>query len=86
MSVADLPAVNAALNSICTILLLAGWWFIKHERKRQHIICMVSAMGSCSRRSARRSGRSAIRMPLSIGATVVASIMRLRNCWRSSSV
>jgi uncharacterized membrane protein YozB (DUF420 family) len=44
MSVTDLPAVNATLNSICTLLLLAGWWFIKHERKQQHIICMVSAL------------------------------------------
>ena len=44
MSVTDLPAVNATLNSICTLLLLAGWWFIKHEHKRRHIICMVSAL------------------------------------------
>jgi uncharacterized membrane protein YozB (DUF420 family) len=44
MSVTDLPAVNATLNSICTLFLLAGWWFIKHERKQQHIICMVSAL------------------------------------------
>ena len=44
MSVTDLPAVNATLNSLCTLLLLAGWWFIKHERKTQHIICMVSAL------------------------------------------
>jgi len=44
MSIADLPAVNASLNSICTVLLFAGWWFIKHERKAQHIACMVSAL------------------------------------------
>ena len=44
MSVTDLPAVNATLNSICTVFLLAGWWFIKHERKTQHIACMVSAL------------------------------------------
>jgi len=44
MSIADLPAVNASLNSICTILLFSGWWFIKHERKAQHIACMVSAL------------------------------------------
>jgi uncharacterized membrane protein YozB (DUF420 family) len=44
MSVADLPAVNASLNSVCTILLFAGWWFIKHERKAQHVACMVSAL------------------------------------------
>ncbi len=44
MSVADLPAVNATLNSICTVFLFAGWWFIRHERKAQHIACMVSAL------------------------------------------
>lgn len=44
MSVADLPAVNATLNSTCTLLLLAGWWFIKHERKTPHIVCMASAL------------------------------------------
>jgi uncharacterized membrane protein YozB (DUF420 family) len=45
MTVTDLPAVNATLNSICTLLLCAGWWFIKHEQKRRHIICMASALG-----------------------------------------
>lgn len=45
MSVTDLPAVNATLNSICTIFLVAGWWFIAHEQKRRHIACMVSALG-----------------------------------------
>ena len=44
MSVTDLPALNATLNTICTLFLLAGWWFISHERKKQHIICMVSAL------------------------------------------
>ena len=44
MSVSDLPAVNAVLNSLCTLLLLAGWWLIRHERKLPHIACMVSAL------------------------------------------
>lgn len=44
MNVTDLPAVNASLNSLCTLLLIAGWRFIKHERKAQHIACMVSAL------------------------------------------
>jgi uncharacterized membrane protein YozB (DUF420 family) len=44
MSVTDLPAVNATLNTICTLLLLAGWWFIRNERKTPHIACMVSAL------------------------------------------
>ncbi len=44
MTVADLPAVNAGLNSLCTLMLVAGWGFIRTERKRAHIICMVSAL------------------------------------------
>lgn len=44
MSVSDLPAVNATLNSLCTALLLAGWWSIRHERKKAHIACMGSAL------------------------------------------
>jgi putative membrane protein len=44
MSVTDLPLVNATLNSTCTLLLLAGWWFIRHERKGPHIVCMASAL------------------------------------------
>lgn len=46
MTVSDLPLVNATLNSICTCLLVAGWWFIKHERKQQHIICMLAALAT----------------------------------------
>ena len=43
MSVSDLPALNATLNAIATILLLAGFYFIKTERKGAHRICMLSA-------------------------------------------
>lgn len=44
MSVSDFPALNASLNSIATVLIASGWWFIRHERKRAHIICMVAAL------------------------------------------
>lgn len=44
MSVSGLPAVNATLNALCTLLLLAGWWSIRHERKLAHIACMASAL------------------------------------------
>ncbi|MEO6848081.1 MAG: DUF420 domain-containing protein [Chthoniobacterales bacterium] len=44
MTVHDLPAVNASLNGLSTIFILFGWWFIKHQRKAQHIFCMVSAL------------------------------------------
>ena len=54
---------------------------------RRSAICMVpSSPAICCLRSARRLGRGAIIMPPSIDATVVASIMRRRNCWRSSRV
>ena len=44
MTAADLPAVNATLNAISTILLVAGWLFIRSGNKRGHIACMVSAL------------------------------------------
>lgn len=44
MSVADLPAVNATLNSISTCLILLGWWMIRRERKFGHIVCMSLAL------------------------------------------
>jgi uncharacterized membrane protein YozB (DUF420 family) len=44
MSVYDLPAVNAALNSTSAALLFAGWRFIRARRIRAHIICMAGAL------------------------------------------
>lgn len=44
MSVTDLPKLNAGLNSLATVFILAGWWFISTERKRAHIACMISAI------------------------------------------
>ncbi len=44
MNVYDLPAVNASLNSVSTLLISLGWWFISHDKKKQHIICMISAL------------------------------------------
>lgn len=38
------PEVNAGLNLLTTSLLVAGWLFIRRERKRAHIICMASAL------------------------------------------
>jgi uncharacterized membrane protein YozB (DUF420 family) len=43
MSVSDLPALNATLNGIATALLLAGFLFIKSERKIAHRNCMAAA-------------------------------------------
>lgn len=44
MNAGDLPAVNATLNAISTVLLVSGWICIRTDRKRAHIACMVSAL------------------------------------------
>ncbi|HLU49199.1 MAG TPA: DUF420 domain-containing protein [Planctomycetota bacterium] len=43
MSIADLPHLNATLNVLATILLLAGWLSIRARRTRQHVALMVGA-------------------------------------------
>lgn len=44
MTVHDLPALNASLNALCTVLLLAGFVCIKTDKKKAHVIFMVSAL------------------------------------------
>ena len=44
MELKDLPALNATLNSLATILLIAGLISIKRGNQRAHIACMVSAL------------------------------------------
>jgi putative membrane protein len=44
MTISDLPALNATLNSLAAILLLAGWWFITHLRRGAHRASMISAV------------------------------------------
>ncbi len=44
MSVADLPLVDACLNSLTTVFILVGWWFISRNRIPQHITCMIAAI------------------------------------------
>ncbi len=39
-----LPAVNAALNGTCAVLLLLGWTLILTRRARGHAACMISAV------------------------------------------
>ena len=45
MSYADLPLFNAALNGAATLLLAAGWLFIRAGRWRPHRLCMLGAVG-----------------------------------------
>ena len=44
MSVTDLPALNATLNGISTILLVTVWIFIRRGDRRRHKACMISAL------------------------------------------
>ena len=44
MNVNDLPAVNATLNALSTLFILAGWVMIRTERNVAHALCMVSAL------------------------------------------
>lgn len=44
MSVTDLPALNATLNSIATLLLITGWVLIKRGERQKHRACMIGAL------------------------------------------
>jgi uncharacterized membrane protein YozB (DUF420 family) len=41
---ADLPTLNAVLNSACTGLLLTGRWMIRRGRREAHRRCMLAAL------------------------------------------
>ena len=46
MDYAKLPALNACLNGLSTVLLLAGYIFIRRGQRRAHRNCMVGALVS----------------------------------------
>jgi uncharacterized membrane protein YozB (DUF420 family) len=48
MSVTDLPAVNATLNTISTVLLITGWVFIRRGERQKHKACMIAALVTSS--------------------------------------
>jgi uncharacterized membrane protein YozB (DUF420 family) len=41
-----LPAVNASLNALSTILLATGWMLIRRRQIARHRLCMLSALGA----------------------------------------
>ena len=43
MTVQDLPAVNASLNALSGLLLIAGYLLIRTHRVEQHRLCMLAA-------------------------------------------
>ena len=44
MTVADLPATNASLNSLAATLLTAGYIFIRRGQSQRHRACMLGAV------------------------------------------
>lgn len=46
MTMADLPAVNASLNSASAVLLTAGYLFIRRGNRTAHRNCMVGAFAT----------------------------------------
>ena len=44
MSVTDLPALNATLNGISTVLLITGWVLIKRGQRKRHEQVMLAAV------------------------------------------
>ena len=46
MSVENMPAINASLNGLATMLLLAGYIFIRRENKTAHKRCMIGAFST----------------------------------------
>lgn len=39
-----LPAINALLNALCTVLLVAGYFAIRRRMEKLHATCMLSAL------------------------------------------
>ena len=46
MSVTDLPALNASLNALATVLLLAGWFFVRRKDVARHRASMAGALAA----------------------------------------
>jgi putative membrane protein len=44
MTIADLPALNATLNFVATLFLIAGYAFIRNGDQIRHRACMVGAL------------------------------------------
>ena len=44
MSINDIPAINASLNGLATLLLTIGFIFIKSGNREAHRKCMISAV------------------------------------------
>lgn len=46
MEIADLPTLNASLNALASVFLVAGYVMIRSRRIAAHRRCMLSALGT----------------------------------------
>lgn len=46
IELAQLPAINAGLNSLSAVFLLTGYYFIRQRNQLAHRNCMVGALGT----------------------------------------
>ena len=46
MSVTDLPALNASLNALATLFLLAGYVCVRRQKILAHRACMLAALAT----------------------------------------
>lgn len=44
MTLQQMPAINASLNALSGVFILAGWFFIRNERKIAHVLSMTAAI------------------------------------------
>jgi putative membrane protein len=45
MTIQDIPAFNASLNAVATVLIVAGYGLIRAKRVAAHRACMTTAIG-----------------------------------------
>ena len=46
MTVSDLPALNASLNALATLFLLAGYMCVRQQKIAAHRACMLAALAT----------------------------------------
>lgn len=46
MSVSDLPTLNASLNALASLFLLAGYVFVRRKQVAAHRACMLAALAT----------------------------------------
>ena len=83
MSVTDLPALNATLNGISFLFLVAGYVFIRRGQWRRHRACMIGALVMATlRNGSNQMGWPNYMQEIIIGAVIILAVGLDR--WRQS--